>query len=45
MFNISKFSQVLGLISKEKIVSKRDDFIVDMLFYFETVQRFEYIQG
>ena len=24
------------------VVSKRDDFVVDVLFYFETVQRFEY---
>ena len=26
----------------ERIVSKRDDFVVDALFYFEPVQRFEY---
>ena len=26
----------------ERIVSKRDDFVVDVLFYFEPVQRFEY---
>ena len=26
----------------EIIVSKKDDFVVDALFYFETVQRFEY---
>ena len=25
-----------------KYVSKRDDFVVDALFYFEPVQRFEY---
>ena len=25
----------------ERIVSKRDDFVVDALFYFEPVQRFE----
>ena len=25
----------------EKIVSKRDDFVVDALFYFKLVQRFE----
>ena len=42
MFNIYKFSEVLGLRSME-VTSKRDDFIVDALFYFETVQRFEYM--
>ena len=26
----------------EKVVSKGDDFVVDALFYFEPVQRFEY---
>ena len=26
----------------EKVLSKRDDFVVDVLFYFEPVQRFEY---
>ena len=26
----------------ERIVSKRDDFVVDALFYFEPVQRFEF---
>ena len=26
----------------EKIVSKRDDFVMDALFYFKPVQRFEY---
>ena len=26
----------------EKVISKRDDFLVDVLFYFESVQRFEY---
>ena len=26
----------------ERIVSKRDDFVVDALFYFESVQGFEY---
>ena len=25
-----------------KVISKRDDFVVDTLFYFEPVQRFEY---
>ena len=41
-FNIYKFSQVLGLRSMEKVISRRDDFIVTALFYFEPVQRFEY---
>ena len=39
--NIYKFSQVLGLISMEKIISKRNGFVVDALFYFEPVQRFQ----
>ena len=26
----------------EKVVGKRDDFVMDALFYFEPVQRFEY---
>ena len=26
----------------EKVISKRDDFVVDALLYFELVQRFEY---
>ena len=26
----------------EKVVCKRDDFVMDALFYFEPVQRFEY---
>ena len=26
----------------KKVASKRDDFVVDALFYFEPVQRFEY---
>ena len=26
----------------DRIVRKRDDFVVDALFYFEPVQRFEY---
>ena len=30
------------MISKEMVISRRDDFIVDALFYFEPVQRFEY---
>ena len=37
-FNIYKFSQILGLQSME-VVSKRDDFVVNALFYFEPVQR------
>ena len=35
------FSEVLGLRGMEKVISKRDDFVVDALFYFEPVQRFE----
>ena len=31
-----------GLISMKKVIRKRDDFIVDVLFYFESEQRFEY---
>ena len=41
-FNIGKFSEVLGLRGMERIVSKRDDYVVDALFYFKPVQRFEY---
>ena len=41
-FNIDKFSEVLGLRGMEKVVGKRDDFVVDALFHFEPVQRFEY---
>ena len=41
-FNIFKFSEVLGLISMEKVINNRDDFIVDALLYFEPVPRFEY---
>ena len=38
-----KFSDVLRLISiVEKVVSKGDDFIIDVLFYFEPVWRFVY---
>ena len=40
-FNIYKFSKVLGLRSMEKVISKRDDLLVDALFYFKPVQRFE----
>ena len=41
MFNICKCSEVLALISMEKIVNNRDDFILDALFYFELVKRFK----
>ena len=41
-FNIDKFSEVLGLRCMEKVVGKRDDFVMDALFNFERVQRFEY---
>ena len=41
-FNIYKFSEVLGLRGMKKIISKRDDFVMDALFYFEPVQSFEY---
>ena len=41
-FNIYKFSEVFGLISMEKVISKKDDFIADVLFYFESVERFDY---
>ena len=40
-FNIDKFSEVLGLQGIEKVIGKRDDFVMDTLFYFEPVQRFE----
>ena len=40
-FYIDKFSKVLGLRGMEKVVGKRDDFVMDTLFYFEPVQRFE----
>ena len=39
-FNIYTFSEVLGLRSLKKVIGKRDDFVVDALFYFEPVQRF-----
>ena len=41
-FNIDTFSEVLGLCVMERIVSKGDDFVVDTLFCFKPVQRFEY---
>ena len=40
-FNIDNFSEVLTLRGMEKVVGKRDDFVVDALFYFKPVQRFE----
>ena len=42
-FNIYKFSKVLGSRSMEKVISNRDDFMVDAHFYFESLQRFEYM--
>ena len=39
---IDKFSEVLGLRGMKKVVGKRDDFVMDALFYFEPVQRCEY---
>ena len=36
-FNLYKFSLVLGLISMEKVISERNYFIMDALFYFEPV--------
>ena len=41
-FNIYKFSEVLVLRGIEQVISKRNDFVVDALFYFEPVQRFKY---
>ena len=41
-FNIDTFSEVLGLRCMKKVVGKRDDFVVNALFYFEPVQKFEY---
>ena len=40
-FHIYKFSEVLWLRSMEKVVCKRDNFVVDV-FYFEPMQIFEY---
>ena len=40
--NIYMFSKVLWLQSMEKVTSKRDDFVVHVLFNFEPVQIFEY---
>ena len=36
-FNIDMFSEVLGLRGMENVLRKRDDFIVDELFYFKPV--------
>ena len=41
-FNIVKLSELLELRGMEKVVGKRDDFVMDALFYFEPVQRFKY---
>ena len=41
-FNVDRLSEVLGLRGMKRIVSKRDDFLVDTVFHFEPVQRFEY---
>ena len=41
-FNFDTFSEVLRLRGMEKVVRKGDDFVVDALFYFESVKRFEY---
>ena len=36
-FNIDKFSEVLGLCGMKRIVSEGDDFVVDTLFYFNSM--------
>ena len=41
-FSIYKFPEVLGLRGMETVISMRDDFVMDALFYFEPVQRFKY---
>ena len=41
-FNIDKFSEVLGFRGMEKVVGKRDDFVMDALFNFQPVQRINY---
>ena len=38
MFNMYKVSEVLVQRSMEMVLSKRDDFVVDALFYFEPMQ-------
>ena len=40
-FHIYEFLEVLGLEGVEKIISKRDDFVVDLLFHLVPMQRFE----
>ena len=40
-FNIDKFSEVLELRCMKKVEGKRNDFVMDALFDFEPVQRFE----
>ena len=40
-FNVDKFSEVLRLQGMKKVISTRDDFVVNAFFYFEPVQRFE----
>ena len=40
-FNIYKFSEVLGLRSMEKVVTKTN-FVMNALFYFESMQKSEY---
>ena len=40
--DIYKFSKVLWFRSTQKVISERDDFIVDALFYFEPMQGSEY---
>ena len=41
-FNIYKLSEVFGMRSMEKVISKRNYFVVHALFRFEPVPRFEY---
>ena len=41
-FILISFLMYLGLRGMEKVVSKRDDFVVDVPFYFEPVMRCEY---
>ena len=36
-FYIYKFFEILRLRGMEKVVGKRDDFVMDALFYFELV--------
>ena len=41
-FNIDKSFEVLRLRGMKKVVDKRDNFVMHVLFYFEPVQKFEY---